>query len=97
VSQATIRIPTPLRGFTGGASDVSIRGATVREALASLERAHRGATSRVLDEHGELRSFVSVFVDSRNVKQLGGLDTPLSDGAVVTIVPAVAGGAGGRR
>ena len=92
MSRATIRIPTPLRGFTGGSSDVSIHGETVREALAALERAHRGATSRVLDERGELRSFVNVFVDSRNVKQLGGLDASLPDGAVVTIVPAVAGG-----
>lgn len=92
MTQTTIRIPTPLRGFTGGASEVRVGGSTVREALSSLEHGHRGATSRVLDERGELRSFVNVFVDSRNVKQLGGLDAPLLDGAVVTIVPAVAGG-----
>jgi len=92
VSGALIRIPTPLRGFTGGASEVRVSGATVRELLAALESSHHGATSRVLDERGELRSFVNVFVEQKNVKNLRGLDTLVPEGAVLSIVPAVAGG-----
>jgi molybdopterin converting factor small subunit len=82
----------PLRGFTGGASEVHVSAATVREALVALESAHKGATSHVLDERGELRSFVNVFVNQKNVKSSSGLDTPVPDGAVLSIVPAVAGG-----
>ena len=93
MSQVTVRIPTPLRGFTGGASEVVVRAATAREALSELEREHGGATARVLDERGELRSFVNLFVDQENVKTLGGLDAALREGAVLAIVPAVAGGA----
>ena len=87
-----IRIPTPLRSFTAGSSEVHVRGATVREALLELERVHHGATARMLDERGELRSFVNVFVDQQSVKGLEGLDTPLCGDAGISILPAVAGG-----
>ncbi len=93
MSRAVVRIPTPLRGFAGGASEVEVQATTAGEALAALELAHVGATACVLDERGELRSFVNLFVDQKNVKNLKGLDTVLRDGAVLAIVPAVAGGA----
>lgn len=93
MSQATIRIPTPLRSFTGGAGEVAVEGATVREALQALEQRHPGVLSRVLDERGEPRSFVNIFLGDTHVKKLGGLDAVINGSVVVSIVPAVAGGA----
>jgi molybdopterin/thiamine biosynthesis adenylyltransferase/rhodanese-related sulfurtransferase/molybdopterin converting factor small subunit len=94
MSQTRIRIPTPLRSFTGGADEVAIEGTTVRDLLLALDREHRGILERILDGDGRLRSFVNVFVGESNVKALGGLDAAVPAGAVVSIVPAVAGGSG---
>lgn len=92
MSQATVRIPAPLRSFTGGADQVSVAGATVAEALSSLGRQHEGLTARLLDGDGQLRQFVNVFLNDQNVRSLSGLSSPVEDGAVIHIVPAVAGG-----
>ena len=89
---ATIRIPTPLRTATGGAATVDVEAGTVGEALASLEQAHPGVAERLLDDNGQLRRFVNVFVDDEDVRFAQGLDTPVADGATVSIIPAVAGG-----
>ena len=89
---ATIRIPTPLRNATGGASTVEVEATTVGEALASLEQAHPGVGERLLDEGGKLRRFVNVFVDDEDVRFQQGLDTPVQPGSTVSIIPAVAGG-----
>jgi sulfur-carrier protein len=89
---ATIRIPTPLRNATGGASTVDVDAGTVGEALASLEQAHPGVSERLLDDNGRLRRFVNVFVDDEDVRFAQGLETPVADGSTVSIIPAVAGG-----
>ncbi|NIR31565.1 MAG: MoaD/ThiS family protein [Gammaproteobacteria bacterium] len=89
----TVRIPTPLRSFTSGADEVQTEGTTVGEALAALRSSHEGLVENVLAADGELRNFVNVFVGSNNVRSLQGLKTPLSEGDVLAIVPAVAGGA----
>jgi sulfur-carrier protein len=89
---ATIRIPTPLRTATGGASTIDVDAGTVGEALASLEQAHPGVAERLLDDNGQLRRFVNVFVDDEDVRFAQGLDTPVADGSTVSIIPAVAGG-----
>jgi sulfur-carrier protein len=89
---ATIRIPTPLRTATGGAATVDVDAGTVGEALASLEQAHPGVSERLLDDNGQLRRFVNVFVDDEDVRFAQGLDTPVADGSTVSIIPAVAGG-----
>lgn len=89
---ATVRIPTQLRPLTGGAGEVKAGGGTVREVLASLETDHPGIGARVLDERGELRRFVNLFVAEEDVRFLSGLDTPVADGQTVSILPAVAGG-----
>ena len=93
MTEATIRIPTPLRPFTKGADEVQVRGATVAEALANLGEQCPGIRERVLDKEGRLRAFVNVFVGPKDVRTLQGLATTLEDGAVLSIVPAVAGGA----
>jgi sulfur-carrier protein len=88
----SIRIPTPMRNLTGGASQVSVEATTLAEALKALDAAHPGVAERVLDESGALRRFVNVYVGDEDVRFLDGLETTLGDGASVSIIPAVAGG-----
>ena len=90
----TVRIPTPLRTYTGGADQIQVDAATVADALTALGKAHPGVLDRVLTADGELRQFVNVFLGANNVRELQGLATPLPAGAVLAIIPAVAGGAG---
>jgi MoaD family protein len=88
----TVRIPTQLRTLTGGASEVTVAGATVSEVLKQLDSEHPGFGERLFDESAGLRRFVNVFVADEDIRFLQNLDTPLTDGQVVSIVPAVAGG-----
>jgi sulfur-carrier protein len=88
----TIRIPTQLRTLAGGSSEVSVEAASVSEALKVLDAQHAGFAERLFDEKGELRRFVNVFVADEDIRFMQGVDTPLTDGAVVSIIPAVAGG-----
>ena len=91
----TVRIPTPLRNLTDGQAEVSAEGDDLRAVITSLDAAHPGLGERLLDGSGNLRRFVNVFVRDEDVRFLDGLDTRLKDDDVVSIVPAVAGGAGG--
>ncbi|HEX6237061.1 MAG TPA: ubiquitin-like small modifier protein 1 [Acidimicrobiales bacterium] len=88
----SVRIPTTLRTLTGGRSEVSVDGTTVREVLANLDATHGGFSDRLLDEGGNLRRFVNVFVDDEDIRFVDGLDTKVPDGDTVSIIPAVAGG-----
>ena len=88
----SVRIPTILRTYTGGSSEVSAEGATLADVLESLEAGHPGIRARVLDDSGELRRFVNVYVGEEDVRFSGGLATEIADGARVSIIPAVAGG-----
>jgi sulfur-carrier protein len=87
-----VRIPTILRTYTGGASEVTADGATLAEVLDSLESAHPGIRARVLDDGGKLRRFVNVYVGEEDVRFASGLETPTPDGTQVSVIPAVAGG-----
>ena len=89
----TVRIPTQLRSLTGGASEVSLEGGTVADVLTQLDVAHPGFGERLFDESAALRRFVNVFVADEDIRFLQNLDTPVASGQVVSIVPAVAGGA----
>lgn len=86
-----VRIPTILRGYTGGAKVVEAKGETLAEVIDDLAARHVGLKDRLVDG-GELRKFVNVYVNDEDVRFLGGLTAPLSDGDSVTILPAVAGG-----
>ncbi len=88
----TIRIPTQLRELSGGNAEVTAEGGSVGAVLAGLESAHPGFRERLFDEQGELRRFVNVFLDDEDIRFLDGVDSPLKDGNVLSIVPAVAGG-----
>lgn len=87
-----VRLPSPLQGLTDGEPTVEVPGGTVREALAALDRRHPGVAGRVVDADGDLHRHVNVFVGERDVRELAGVDTPVTAADVVTIVPAVAGG-----
>jgi len=89
----TVRVPTTLRPLTAGVSEVEVAGSTLAEVLESLESQHPGFRSRILDDSGSLQRFVNVFVSDDDVRFLNGLDTAVTDGDTVSIVPAVAGGA----
>lgn len=93
MTTVTVRIPTPLRSYTQGADELRVEGATVAEAMQALGTAHDGLLARVLTPGGEPRQFVNIYLGSRNVRALQGMATPVSDGDVIAIVPAVAGGA----
>lgn len=87
-----VRIPTILRTYTAGKSEVPAEGTTLGEVIASLEKNHPGIAARVLDEDGKLRRFVNVYVNDDDVRFEGGLAAATPDGAGVSIIPAVAGG-----
>ena len=89
---ATVRIPTPLRSMTGGASELAVTSGDLRGVVAELEAAHPGLAARLLDDAGALRRFVNVFVRDEDVRFLDGLDTAIGPDDTVSIVPAVAGG-----
>ena len=88
----TVRIPTQLRNLSDNASEVQVEASTVAEALKALEAAHPGFGERLFDDSGELRRFVNVFVADEDIRFMQGLETPVSDGTSVSIIPAVAGG-----
>ncbi|MCU1451377.1 MAG: molybdopterin synthase subunit MoaD [Acidimicrobiales bacterium] len=92
---AKVRVPTQLRTLTAGEAEIAVEGDTVAEVLASLDTAHPGFRDRLFDDSGKLRRFVNIFVADEDVRFLQGLDTKVTDGQTVSIVPAVAGGSGG--
>jgi molybdopterin converting factor small subunit len=88
----SVRIPTILRTYTGGESEVSASGATLAEVLDDLDAHYTGIRGRILDEAGTLRRFVNVYVGNDDVRFLDGLGTATPDGTQLSIIPAVAGG-----
>jgi len=88
----TVRVPTPLRRLTDGQGEVEVEAGTVREAIERLEEQYPGFKERLLDEKGELRKFVNLYINDEDVRFLKGADTELKDGDVLSIVPAIAGG-----
>ncbi|HVC22690.1 MAG TPA: ubiquitin-like small modifier protein 1 [Candidatus Dormibacteraeota bacterium] len=88
-----VRVPSPLRQLTKGASEVEVDGATVAEALQDLERRYPGFQPRIFEPTGGLRHFVNVYRNDDDIRTTGGLEATLSSGDQLSIVPAVAGGA----
>ncbi len=87
-----VRIPTPLRTLTKGAAEVQAAGGTVQDLVDDLERQFPGLKERLLDETGELRRFVNIYVNQEDIRFLQSKKTALKDGDEVSIVPAIAGG-----
>jgi molybdopterin converting factor small subunit len=87
-----VKIPTQLRSAAEGASEAEIEGATVQEVLDGLFDQFGELRTRIADDDGSLRRFVNVYLAGEDIRFLDGVDTPVSDGAELTILPAVAGG-----
>ncbi len=88
----TIHVPGPLRAYCAGRARLSISANTVRAALEDLERSQSALYRNVCDETGTVRRHLNIFVNSDNVRDLDGVETTLTPGDVVTILPAVSGG-----
>ena len=86
-----VSIPTILRSHTGGEKRVSATGSTLQAVISDLESNYSGISDRLVDK-GKLHRFVNIYVNDEDVRFSGGLDTEISDGDSVTILPAVAGG-----
>ena len=91
-----VRVPTILRSYTGGQKVVSGSGDTLAELLANLDAQFPGLRGRLVTEDGTLHKFVNIYVNDEDVRFIGALDVKLNDGDTVTVLPAVAGGAGQR-
>jgi MoaD family protein len=87
----TVKIPTQLRAVTDGEGELEVEGSTVGEALDAVFEQHDGLRDRITQD-GDLRRFVNVYVSGEDIRFQEGLETPISEGAEVTILPAVAGG-----
>ncbi|WP_110239183.1 MoaD family protein [Nocardioides gilvus] len=86
-----VKIPTIMRTFTGGEKAITGEGATIAALIEDLEAKHPGIADRMVED-GALRRFVNIYVNDEDVRFLGGLEAPLSDGDEVVVLPAVAGG-----
>ena len=88
----TVRIPTPLRAVAKGNADVQAKGDTIEDVIADLERQFPGLRERLVDDGGELRRFINIYVNQEDIRFLDNKATALKDGDEVAIVPAIAGG-----
>jgi molybdopterin synthase sulfur carrier subunit len=92
--RVVVRLPGPLLPLSDGNSVVvlELAGATAGDALGALFARHPRLRDRIVDEQGRVRRHVNVFVDEESIRHTGGLDTPLPEGATVSVIPAVSGG-----
>jgi sulfur-carrier protein len=88
----SVRIPTILRTYTDGASEVDAAGGTLAEVIDSLDASYPGLKGRILDEQGAIRRFVNVYVGNDDVRFLEALETATPEGVQISVIPAVAGG-----
>jgi molybdopterin converting factor small subunit len=88
----SVRVPTILRTYTGGESEVTASGDTLAAVLDDLDASYSGIKGRILDDNGELRRFVNVYVGNDDVRFLDNLATPTPAGTQISVIPAVAGG-----
>jgi sulfur-carrier protein len=93
---AKVRIPTPLRKYTGGADEITASGATISQVVSDMESHYPGIRERLCEADGRVRRFVNIYVNGDDIRFLANLDTAVKDGDEVSIVPAIAGGAGAR-
>lgn len=87
-----LRIPTPLRTYTNGLSEVAVQGANVAEAMNDLTEQYPTLRPHLYNKEGGLRPFVNLFLGQENIKDLQGLDTPLKDTDQLLLIPSIAGG-----
>jgi molybdopterin synthase sulfur carrier subunit len=90
---ANVRVPAMLRPTVGGERVVAAEGTTLRELIRHVDARHPGFAGQLLETDGSQRRFVNIYVNDEDVRYLSGLETPVEEGDVVSILPAVAGGA----
>jgi molybdopterin converting factor small subunit len=91
---AIVYVPVPLRRQTGGQTKVEVAGSTVGEVLANLGAAYPGLSEQILDPAGQVRAYINIFVNSTEMRTLRGQATPVAPKDEISIIPAMAGGAG---
>jgi molybdopterin synthase sulfur carrier subunit len=89
---AQVRIPTPLRKYTGGKEAVSVEGASVSAIIENLDKNHPGLKDRICEADGSVRRFVNLYVNGDDIRFLDNLNSKVKDGDEISIVPAIAGG-----
>ena len=89
---AKVRIPAPLRKLTNDQAVVEVQGKNIQELLASLDKSYPGLKERICDESGQIRRFVNIFVNGEDIRFKEGPNTVVTEGAEVSIIPAIAGG-----
>jgi len=87
-----VRVPTPLRKLTNNEEIVEVRASTVAEVIAELQSRYPGIRERLVDDKGEVRRFVNVYVNEEDIRFLNNQQTALKDGDEISIIPAIAGG-----
>ena len=87
-----VRIPTPLRKYTGERAEVTAEGSTIQEVFANLEQQFPGFRQAVYDEDSTIKRFINVYLNDEDIRFIGGETAPVASGNVVSIVPAIAGG-----
>ena len=87
-----VRIPTPLRPLANGQNEVQLAGGSVREILENLVNSYPGIRERLMDEKGEVRRFINIYVNEEDIRFLDGAQTRIKDGDELSIIPAIAGG-----
>jgi adenylyltransferase/sulfurtransferase len=87
-----LRIPTPLRAYTSGQSEVTVNGQNISDALTDLTTQYPALKPHLFSEGGELRPFVNLFVGENNIKDLQGVQTPIKEGEKIMLIPSIAGG-----
>jgi len=90
----SVRIPTPLRKLTAEKDEVNISAENISALIDELENQYPGLKARLCDESGEVRRFINLYVNNEDIRFLNGKETPLNADDVVSIIPAIAGGAG---
>ena len=88
----TLKIPTPLRQYTEGQAEVAVRGSNVASAMRNLVEQYPALEQHLYNGDGEMRAFVNLFLGENNTRDLQGLETPLSEGDTLRIIPSIAGG-----
>jgi molybdopterin synthase sulfur carrier subunit len=89
---ANVRVPSMLRPTVGGERVVAAEGSTLRDLINNVDKRHPGFAGQLLETTGDQRRFVNIYVNDEDVRYLRGLDTPVEEGDVISILPAVAGG-----
>jgi sulfur-carrier protein len=90
--QVRVRVPTPLRRFTAGNDEIAAAGDSIRAVIEDIEKRHPGMRERLLDDKGELRRFVNIYLNGDDIRFLNQLNSKVKDGDDISIVPAIAGG-----